>query len=75
MVVRPALRFYMAGGRAGATQIGSVSGELSPAEVERLRQGDIDDVQEIKSKLMPKEKIGSQRICWTQLTLMMRRLR
>ena len=56
MVVRPALRFYMAGGRAGATQTGSVSGELSPAEVERLRQGDIDDVQEIKSKLMPKRR-------------------
>ena len=56
MVVRPALRFYMAGGRAGATQTASVSGELSPAEVERLRQGDIDDVQEIKSKLMPKKR-------------------
>ncbi len=56
MVVRPALRFYMAGGRAGATQSASVSGELSPAEVQRLRQGDIDDVQEIKSKLMPKRR-------------------
>ena len=54
-LVRPALKFYMTGSRGEGGQRIGMTGELSPQELERLRQGDIGDLQEIKTKLMPKK--------------------
>lgn len=52
-VVRPAIKYYTAGRSvAGANR--SADGELSAADVERIRQGDDGNLEEIKTKLMPK---------------------
>ena len=53
-VVRPALKFYMTGSRSRVGN-GGLSGELSPRELELLRQGDAGAIQDIKTKLMPKK--------------------
>ena len=53
-VVRPALKFYMTGSRSRPGN-GGLSGELSPRELELLRQGDAGAIQDIKTKLMPKK--------------------
>ena len=53
-LVRPALKFYMTGSR-NRVGLGISSGELSPREVELLRQGDAGAIQDIKTKLMPKK--------------------
>lgn len=52
-LIRPALKFYMNGTR-NSSGPGVVSGELSPQELELLRQGDAGAIQDIKTKLMPK---------------------
>ena len=52
-VVRPAIRYYTAG-RQGGAGTRTADGELSAADVERIRQGDDGNLEEIKSRLMPK---------------------
>jgi len=52
-VVRPAIRYYTAG-RQGGAATRTADGELSAADVERIRQGDDGNLEEIKSRLMPK---------------------
>lgn len=52
-VVRPAIKYYTAGRSVGAAAR-SADGELSAADVERIRHGDDGNLEEIKSKLMPK---------------------
>ncbi|MEC7991203.1 MAG: flagellar M-ring protein FliF C-terminal domain-containing protein, partial [Pseudomonadota bacterium] len=52
-VVRPAMKYYTAGRSMGGANR-SADGELSAADVERIRQGDDGNLEEIKSKLMPK---------------------
>jgi flagellar M-ring protein FliF len=52
-VVRPAIRYYTAG-RQGGAGARAADGELSAADVERIRQGDDGNLEEIKSRLMPK---------------------
>ena len=52
-VVRPAIKYYTAGRSMGGANR-SADGELSAADVERIRQGDDGNLEEIKSKLMPK---------------------
>ena len=52
-VVRPAIRYYTAG-RQGGAGTRAADGELSAADVERIRQGDDGNLEEIKSRLMPK---------------------
>jgi flagellar M-ring protein FliF len=52
-VVRPAIRYYTAGRQGGAGAL-SADGELSAADVARIRQGDDGNLEEIKSRLMPK---------------------
>ncbi|RPG27867.1 MAG: flagellar M-ring protein FliF [Gammaproteobacteria bacterium TMED92] len=52
-VVRPAVKYYTAG-RSAAGANRSADGELSAADVERIRQGDNGNLEEIKTKLMPK---------------------
>ena len=52
-VVRPAIKYYTAGRSVGGANR-SADGELSAADVERIRQGDDGNLEEIKSKLMPK---------------------
>lgn len=55
VVVRPALRFYTSNGIGNKTESSPHSGELSPDELLRLRQGERGDLQEIKTKLMPRK--------------------
>ena len=52
-VVRPAIKYYTAG-RQGVAGARSADGELSAADVARIRQGDDGNLEEIKSRLMPK---------------------
>jgi flagellar M-ring protein FliF len=52
-VVRPAIKYYTAGRSVGGAAR-SADGELSAADVERIRQGDDGNLEEIKSRLMPK---------------------
>jgi flagellar M-ring protein FliF len=52
-VVRPAIRYYTAG-RQGGAGARAADGELSAADVERIRQGDDGNLDDIKSRLMPK---------------------
>ena len=52
-VVRPAIKYYTAG-RQGGAGARAADGELSAADVERIRQGDDGNLEEIKSRLMPK---------------------
>ena len=52
-VVRPAIRYYTAG-RQGGAGTRTADGELSAADVERIRQGDDGNLDDIKSRLMPK---------------------
>ena len=52
-VVRPAIKYYTAGRQGGLGARGA-DGELSADDVERIRQGDDGNLEEIKSRLMPK---------------------